>query len=450
MKKQIFLLSALPIFVLAVFAAFVESFTEIEQARKEWASFTSGQLLLLADGVRQAGSDAQREVALRAIALAGYPGEVRDAAKVNDDRVNQSQDIRGHVTNALMILATKSQGSAAEWPSSDIALALDKSSVLVFRVFAPRGLPAYGANLIADMFWVGLLTAPVLCLSLYLSFLITRPLARFTLMARRISLDDEISSPFVAGGTSELQSLAETLNTMRARIKKVIDQRANMLRAMGHDLRTPPTRLRMRAECCTDLELQGQMLLDIDTLAGMIDESMTYLKDMTADVGLSYRTDLTSLLQTIVSGFADMGVSISFAGPPRLPMTCKPTLLTRAVTNLIDNASRYAENIEVVLIQGPNNDVTIEIDDDGPGVTDDMKVKVMEPFFKGDEARPVREHVGIGLGLAIASGVAKHHGGQLSLHDRKPRGLSARLTIRSLDEPRPSNIAPPLETRKSK
>lgn len=449
MKMQIFLLSVIPVLALAVFVAVVGSFSDIKQKQKEWASFTFGQLLMLADGVRYANSDTERDAAFRAIVRAGFMGELRDATKEDDALgTDRPEELHDHSINTLTELAAQATGTETAWPNSEVTIALDKSRLLIIKVSAPRNLHAYGRNLAVDIFWITLLTTPVLGLSLYLSFLITHPLTRFTQMAHNASLNDEISNSFIAGDTCELRSLAESLNMMKLRVKKVVEHRAQMLRAMAHDLRTPLTRLRMRAEWCPDLELQHQMLLDIDTVTSMIDESMAYLKDMTADVGLAHRSDLTSLLQTIVSGFSDMGVAISFSGPARLPLTCKPRLLARAVSNLVENASRYAEKIEVVLTQDPDGEVTIAVNDNGPGLSNDLKLKVMEPFFKADDTRPVRNHGGVGLGLAIAYGVAGRHGGTLTLHDRQPHGLSARLTIRSLDELKQPNPAASSGTRK--
>lgn len=443
MRMQVFLLSVVPVLALALFAVAVESLAERQQHRREWVSVTSGRLLALTEGVRQANSDVEREAALRAIALAGFEGELRAAPKGADiSGEDQRLQLSEYLFDKLTEVTAPERDSRVVQPSSKIAVALDKSRLLVFSVPAPRTLPTYWADLAAAVFWVSLLTLPALGLSSYLSFLVTGPLTSFTQMARKASLDDEVSNLFVAGGSAELRSLAESFNLLRSRVKRIVEQRAQMLRAMGHDLRTPLTRLRMRIESCPDFELQRQMLLDIDTITGMVDDSMTYLKDMTADVGLAQKADLTSLLQTTVAGFADMGMSISFSGPSRLPITCKPQLLARAVSNLIDNASRYAENIEVVLSQDPSGEVTIAINDDGPGLAGDMKLKVMEPFFKADEARPVREHGGVGLGLAIAYGIAGRHGGAVSLHDNPPRGLSARLTIRSLDQLEQKTPAP--------
>ncbi|MFK3781587.1 sensor histidine kinase [Agrobacterium sp. NPDC089420] len=428
MTMQIFLLSAVPLLILTLSAVLAVFFSDVKRERMEWANVTSAQLLLLADGVRAAGSDEERDAAFEAITRAGFSASLRDGAQSDaPPGFTRPGDAREHLGGILSNLA--SQNAGARMPSLEVTIVLDKSRWLVFEVPAPSMPASYWVGLRIDLFWIGLMVAPVLALSLYTSFTITRRLADFSRTVQKASLDDGASDIFVTGNTSELLNLADSFNTMRARVNRVVEQRAEMLRAMGHDLRTPLTRLRMRIECCADTDLQRRMLGDLDTVTAMIDDSMSYLKDMALEGGLAHKADLSSLLQTVVAGFADMGVSVSFSGPARLPLLCKSQLLARAVSNLIDNATRYADIIEVLLIQESSGEIIITVNDDGPGIANDMKLKLMEPFFKRGQ---VRDHGGVGFGLAIAHGVARLHGGALSLHDRHPHGLSARLMVRSL------------------
>ncbi|WP_349962945.1 ATP-binding protein [Rhizobium sp. ZPR3] len=434
-KNQIFLLSALPIVVLTILAVFAKSFSDVEQARREWASFTSGQLIMLAEGVRRAESQPDLDNALQAVMRAGFTGELVNTSRpVHVPNMDQQEELREHLTTMLAKLVAEANPIDAELRTSEVSLAITGSRLLVFRNIRLRDPSAYGVNLANDVIWVSLFVLPALGLSLYLSLLIIRPLIRFTQMARRVSDDDDVPNLFMTGQTSELRSLAEPFSALAAKVKTIIEGRSQMLRAMGHDLRTPLTRLRMRVECCPDGELQRQMLGDIEAVTNMIDENMSYLRNATSDVGLTRKSDLTSLIQTVVAGFSDMGISIAFSGPSRLPLTCKPRLLARAVSNLIDNASRYAKEIEVALDHASNGEVTICVNDNGPGLPNDMKLKVMEGFFTASQGGSVRQHGGVGLGLAIAHGIAERHGGALSLHDQSSGGLSARLTIRSLDE----------------
>jgi signal transduction histidine kinase len=212
-----------------------------------------------------------------------------------------------------------------------------------------------------------------------------------------------------------------------------------MLSGVGHDLRTPLTRLRMRAERSGEPELRSLMLTDIATLSFMIDECLAYFKDAsTAEA--DRKVDISSLLQTIATDFSDMGIDVSFTGPRRLAFICKPQALTRAITNLVDNASRYAKQVEIDLRESDDGGIKISVGDNGPGLTDEAKAKVLEPFFKVDKSRQIsaKGGSGLGLGLPIAKGiVTKAHNGQLTLLDRKPTGL-----VVVIDLPAPQGIQP--------
>jgi signal transduction histidine kinase len=121
---------------------------------------------------------------------------------------------------------------------------------------------------------------------------------------------------------------------------------------------------------------------------------------------------------------------VSFKGPRRLTCICKPQAITRAITNVVENASRYATEIEIELQSASNGGVLIRVSDNGPGLTDALKVRALEPFFKADKARTTGVGGGFGLGLPTAEGIVrKGHGGTLKLLDRKPNGLIIEITL---------------------
>jgi len=268
----------------------------------------------------------------------------------------------------------------------------------------------------------------VLLLSYYLSHRLTRPLIEFAEDAERISGHQDSQELFKADGASEVRSLRDSLNIMQMRIRDMAEKRTTMLRSLGHDLRTPLTRLRMRVERSREPELRQTLLRDISMLATMIDETMAYLKTSSSgDASPPKKVDLSSLLQTIASHYADVGVPVAFSGPSRLVCMCQPRNLTRAISNLIDNASWVSQEIELVLGEDDGS-IFIDVRDDGPGLSDDLKTQVFEPFFKADTARAASSG-GLGLGLSIARSIAYAQGGRLDLMDRAPRGLVARITL---------------------
>lgn len=280
---------------------------------------------------------------------------------------------------------------------------------------------------------------PLVLLAYFSSRLITEPLRRFAAAAKRASMEDSLEKPFEPDGATEIRSLAESLNVMSDRIQTMAEDRTRMLSGVGHDLRTPLTRLRMRAERSAEPELRSLMLADIATLNFMIDECLAYFKDPSVRAA-DRKVDISSLLQTIATDFSDTGVDVRFTGPRRLAFVCKPQALTRAMTNLVENASRYATQVEIELQGRDDGGIRIEVKDNGPGLTDELKAKVLEPFFKADKSRQIGATggSGLGLGLPIAKGiVTKGHNGQLTLLDRTPAGL-----IVVIDLPAPQAIQP--------
>jgi len=189
--------------------------------------------------------------------------------------------------------------------------------------------------------------------------------------------------------------------------------------------------MRMRAERCEQQDLQRQMLADITTLGSMIDESLSFLTNAFHSVP-SRKIDISSLLQTIATDFSETGTDVSFSGPRRLTCLCKPESITRAVSNLVDNASRYANRIEIELQSAADGGVLINVIDNGPGLSDQLKARVLEPFFKADKARTTGTGGGFGLGLPTAEGIVrKGHGGTLTLRDRNPNGLIVEISLPS-------------------
>jgi signal transduction histidine kinase len=302
------------------------------------------------------------------------------------------------------------------------------SSALVVDVGEGRALsftmPQFPSSVwLAPAIASGLLkiVIPLVLLAYLGSWLVTEPLVRFAAAAQRVSMDDHSEEPFKAEGASEIRSLAASLNVMQNRIQTMLRERTRVLRAISHDLRTPLTRLRMRLDRLQEPELKELMLGDVMALSSLIDASLSFLDNRFEP---PRKIDLSSLLQTISNDFADTGVNVRFIGPRRLKHTCIPQGLTRAISNLVDNASRYAEHVEIELKE-LSDGVQICVSDDGPGLPDDLKESVLKPFFKVDEARQTsRKGGGFGLGLPIAHGIVTvGHKGAFTLRDRQPHGL---------------------------
>ncbi|WP_165225532.1 sensor histidine kinase [Affinirhizobium pseudoryzae] len=231
---------------------------------------------------------------------------------------------------------------------------------------------------------------------------------------------------FEERGSMEIVVVARALNSMRNRITMMIESRTRMLRGISHDLRTPLTRLRMRVERLDDGSSRDAMLSDISRLDRLLTESLDYLRDGHRRE-VTERTDLGSLVQTVCTEFADVGFNVEYRGPNRLIAPCPPLAMARAITNLCDNAIKFGQSVLVELRQDSDG-VTIDISDDGPGVSAADKERIMEPFFKLDAAR-TGPNDGFGLGLSIVAEIVQAYGGRLHLIDRIPHGLCVRLEL---------------------
>jgi signal transduction histidine kinase len=271
-----------------------------------------------------------------------------------------------------------------------------------------------------------LLVISVVLLSIWAAHQVAAPLSRFAAAADQFG-GDVGGPPLDERGPAEIRRASHAFNRMRERIGRLIEDRTSLLLAISHDLRTPLTRLRLRiAElAATDEALKARALDDIATMEGSITAAVTYLREGTVEEAAE-RVELASMLTTICDQFTDSGHPVDYVGPQRLAITCRPRAVDRAVTNLVDNATKYAQHVRLVLSQ-EGGSVCIEVQDDGPGIPDGEKQRVVQPFYRSDPAR--QEVRGFGLGLAIVSSIVQAEGGALALLDNAPRGLRARITL---------------------
>jgi len=277
--------------------------------------------------------------------------------------------------------------------------------------------------------WIVTLLFGVSCvtvLGLWAARALAAPLSSFARAAESFSVNGA-AAPLPERGPEEIRSLAKALNRMRERITALIDDRTRMLAAISHDLRTPITRMRLRSEFIEDDVHRGRMLRDLDQMRSMLESVLSFLRN---DRKLEAMTlvDVASTLQLITDQFADMGHKVTYDGPEHAMATVRPDDLHRSVTNLVDNAVRFGAEATVRLIASPDS-VTIEVEDDGPGISDARKAVMLEPFVRGDDARNMDEAAGFGLGLSIARSIVLAHGGELTLNDRPPHGLVVRIRL---------------------
>ncbi|TGE02549.1 ATP-binding protein [Methylobacterium nonmethylotrophicum] len=269
-------------------------------------------------------------------------------------------------------------------------------------------------------------------LSIWATRALTAPLARLAEAAEAFGTATE-PRPLPERGPEEVLAVSRALGRMRDRVLRLIDDRTHMLAAISHDLRTPITRLRLRAEFLDDEALRRQFLRDLDQMNALVEAALSFVRDGQSREGLGL-VDLASVVQTVCDGFADIGEAVR-AEEVR-DEDLRPALvrgssgeLQRALTNLIDNAVKYAGGATVRLVETGAQRVAVEILDEGPGIPEEERALMLQPFVRGDRARTLNEAGGFGLGLSIASAIAQSHGGVFTLENRVPQGLCVRLEL---------------------
>jgi len=273
----------------------------------------------------------------------------------------------------------------------------------------------------------------VTMLGLWAAYALAAPLSSFARAAENFSLDGA-ADPLPERGPEEIRSVARALNRMHERIARLMSDRTRMLAAISHDLRTPITRLRLRAEFIEDEGNRRRMLIDLDQMRSMLESVLSLLRNDRKIEAVTL-VDIASTLQVIADQFGDMGHVVHYDGPASATAAARPDELHRGVTNLVENAVRFGAEVTIRLdVSGTR--LVIDVEDDGPGISDARKQEMLEPFARGDDARTMDEHTGFGLGLSIARAIAIAHGGELSLHDRAPHGLIVRMQLPVWQQPR--------------
>ncbi|WP_441237695.1 ATP-binding protein [Bradyrhizobium sp. 930_D9_N1_4] len=299
---------------------------------------------------------------------------------------------------------------------------LSKDDVLEATIGSPK-MPAFVSGL-----WTStllFLVASMTLLGVWAGRALSSPLSAFARAAENFSLN-RTSAPLPETGPEEIKSTARALNRMRERITTLMNDRTRMLAAISHDLRTPITRLRLRSEYIEDPAQRTQTVRDLDQMQSMLESVLSLLRNESPVKPTL--VDVAALLQMVCEQFSDCGHAVTYSGPDRATFILRPDEIIRAVTNLVQNATRFGTQIDVALLMS-GDQIVIDISDDGPGIPDERKAAMLEPFVRGEEARTMDETAGFGLGLSIAQAIVTAHDGTLLLLDNKPKGLRVRLQL---------------------
>ncbi len=252
-----------------------------------------------------------------------------------------------------------------------------------------------------------------------------RPLRRLANVADRVGRGETVE-PLPEEGAEDIQSTAAAINRMQARLRRFVEDRTNMIAAISHDLRTPITSLRLRAEFIAEPEMREKIIGTLNELQAMVDATLNFAREESV-VEPTRPVDLDSLVQSLCEDLADMGWDISFEAGRRIACRCRPEGIKRALRNVIENAVRYGARAKVRL-EEHRESIDIIVDDEGPGIPAEDHERVFTPFVRLETSRS-RDTGGVGLGLSIARTIVHAHGGEMRLANLPARGLRVTLHL---------------------
>jgi len=304
-----------------------------------------------------------------------------------------------------------------------VRVELDEGYIDLFAVLegdrSPNdGLVSLGLTLAALTLGLGLL-------ALLIARWVTASLARFAAAADRLG-GDAAAPPLPEEGPEEIRRAAQAFNRMQRRIRRFVEERLYAMAAASHDLRTPITRLKLRAEFVDDEEQRTKMLRDLDEMEAILSSTIAFVREEAGDEPRT-RLDLAVLLAQVCENVRDGGHAVTLDVPGPLPMEGRAVALRRAFANLIGNAVIYGVSADV-RAERRGSRLVVVIDDRGPGIPEAEHEKVFAPFYRLEASRS-RATGGTGLGLTVAQTIVRAHGGEIALENRPEGGLRQIVTL---------------------
>lgn len=269
---------------------------------------------------------------------------------------------------------------------------------------------------------------PMIIMALLIIFIVwftinrlTKPLRTLATAANDLGRGAEVQ-PLPEAGPAEVRAATRSFNEMQERLTRFIADRTRMLAAISHDLRTPITSLRIRAEFVEDDEDRERMIATLDEMRAIVEETLSFTRDASTQEEVR-SVDLGGLLESIANDHEDMGDHVGVESESRVVLKCRPGSLKRAFRNLIGNAIRYGGAVEVFICLDDDH-AEVRIADKGPGIPENRLEDVFEPFVRLEESRS-EQTGGIGLGLAITRSIIHAQGGTIRLKNGPEKGLVA-------------------------
>ncbi len=294
----------------------------------------------------------------------------------------------------------------------------------VLRIIAPRERAVATQ---AHIFVLWLTIATVLLMSVAILFIRNqvRAIERLADAAEAFGRG-ETSENFKPHGAREVRAAANAFLAMRERIQRHIDQRTALLASVSHDLRTPLTRLRLELALAPPFKRARAMEGDLDEMEHMIDEYLAFARGEAGEAAQA--VSIADLLEAAAEDVRRAGAGVEVLAPADLTATLRPLAFKRALTNLAGNAAAHGEHVRLSARPLPSGGLEVAVEDDGPGIPEDMHEEAFRPFSRLDASRN-QNRKGVGLGLAIARDVARGHGGEITLERSDLGGLRALIRL---------------------
>jgi signal transduction histidine kinase len=303
-----------------------------------------------------------------------------------------------------------------------VQVGLEDGGVAVFHAAIPQEPLSRFESLLPRVL---LLVAVCFALAAYLVRMTTRPLARLARAADAIGSAPD-TEPLPSSGPSEVRKVIDAFNRMQARVRGQLRERAQLLNAISHDLKTPITRLRLRSEMLQDGELRAKIQRDLDEMEVMVASTLDFFRTV-GEASRRQPVDISALVESLCEDRRETGDAVRVQGAARAPYPADPQALRRCLDNLIGNAVRYGGGAEVA-IDDSGQCLRIAVRDRGPGIPPEELERVFEPYYRLESSRN-RASGGTGLGLSIARNIARWHGGDIRLDNVPDGGLAAELRL---------------------
>jgi len=296
-----------------------------------------------------------------------------------------------------------------------------KSNNEVIEFLVPKEMVA-ASSVRLFVLWTTLPSVLLIIIALIFLKNQTKPLVKLAKAAERFGKGDYVNN-FRASGSLEIRKAAFEFDRMAKRINRHLNQRAEMLSGISHDIRTPLTRLKLQLAMLKQKEISEKMSGDIDEMEKMLNNYLQFAKTQTQET--TSKVDLLVLLNSIKKQITSEKLSI--VCNDQIELEVRPSALKRSFENIIQNGLKYGNNVFVEVQKG-NNRVIITIDDDGPGIPEEQYKNVFKPFYRLDKSRSLNQS-GVGLGLAIVEDIINSHGGNIQLGKSKLNGLQVKVSL---------------------